>query len=467
MSAFQKTRLLGIAATVGSALSFMSTPAHANVTVFDKDDWKFSVGGFIETDAISDSTRSFREVIGNSPVKLPNSLDGNAGRTQFSIRNSRLAFTLDAPVISGWSSKAYFEFDFLGFDAPPNTSAPANNSEGSYYTSPTLRVRHAFMQAENDGFQVLAGQYWNLFGWQPYYFLAAVDVSPLSAQIYSRNAQFRALKAIKFSDQDVLQVAAAVVRPPQADSRYPSIEAGARLAMGERSSGFTGSATGDRKTQPMSVGISGTARDFATPVTGTSTTDTEHYTGYALAAEAMIPILASSDGKDVANTLSLLGEFSVGTGYGDIFSGWNGGSANPLNTSANSPAKNTTMDGGIGDYDVNGAFHLFNLRTFNVHAQYHLPEFMGATFIDAGYTNLFSNNLASIANSGPNANQLSSSVGTANFAYDRQQNFFANIFHDCTPQIRVGFEFVHVKTDYVANLSAVDNRYQASAYYRF
>jgi hypothetical protein len=454
------------ACLLGTALCLLpSRNAQANVTLLDKDDWKLMMGGFVELDGITDSTRSFREVIGNAPVSVSGATGGD-GRTQFSIRNTRLGFTVEAPQYEGWNTKAYMEFDFLGFD-PQNTSASssvttANQSENSFFTSPTLRIRHAYMQADKDGYQVLAGQYWNLIGWQPYYFMGNADVSPLPGMLYSRNAQLRGLKAIHFGEQDVLQVAAALVRPPQEDSRLPSLEAGARFAMGERSSGFTGGATGGRATQPMSIAVSGTARGFSLPTAGTSSAATNSVAGYALAADTMIPIIASPDGKSVENTLSLLAEYTVGSGAGDLLNGWTGGSANPLNASKNSPASGLpNMDAGIGDFDSSGSFHLMHVQTFNVHAQYHLPSMFEASWVDAGYAQLFSNNMGNIANS---AGVMTDS---GNLAYNREQVIFGNIFHEFTPHLRAAVEYARVQTDYLAGYSAVNNRYQVSAWFLF
>ncbi len=48
--------------------------------------------------------------------------NGANGRTQFSVRNSRLAFSLEAPEMDSWKSKGYFEFDLLGFDPTPGAN---------------------------------------------------------------------------------------------------------------------------------------------------------------------------------------------------------------------------------------------------------------------------------------------------------------------------------------------------------
>ena len=61
----------------------------------------------------------------------------------------------------------------MGFDPPP----PAT-SETAFYTSPTLRVRHYYLQAEKDAWKLIAGQYWTLFGWQAAYVLPSLSVAP-------------------------------------------------------------------------------------------------------------------------------------------------------------------------------------------------------------------------------------------------------------------------------------------------
>ncbi len=57
MSDFQKTRLFSAAVLACSALGFVPSLARANVAIFDKDDWKISMGGFVATAATVDSNR--------------------------------------------------------------------------------------------------------------------------------------------------------------------------------------------------------------------------------------------------------------------------------------------------------------------------------------------------------------------------------------------------------------------------
>src|ERR1035441_6279784 len=152
-----------------------------------KQSLQVEVHGFAETDMIGDTTQSFNETVGNSAVKFPGTYAGNNGWTQFSLRNSRLSFLAQASEIDGWKTKGYIEADFLGYDPGPGFGAttPAsnnlatNNNEYKFYTQPTFRLRHAYMDAQKDGWEILAGQWWTLFGWNMDYVLASVSVQPV------------------------------------------------------------------------------------------------------------------------------------------------------------------------------------------------------------------------------------------------------------------------------------------------
>ena len=446
-------RALAIASLVW--FSAFSYPARA-FEASKIDGWTFSFGGFAEMDAISDSSRAFREVIGNAPVPLPNTAAGGNGRFQTSVRNSRLSFTLEAPEYEGWKTKGYVESDFLGFDPAPGQPNQGPNSEGGFFNNPTMRIRHAYLQGEASGWSILAGQTWQLFGWQPSYFLSLVDVSPTSGFLYGRTQQVRAMKS--FGDETKLQFALAALRAPQADANMPDLQAGARIAFDGRKSGFTGGPAGPLKLQPMSFGASGLYRQYEVP-TSASAGELTRFAGSALALDAFIPVLAANGGTSVGNTLSLLGEFTQGSGYGDQFAGWSGGIPQPLSQSSDPLSKAANLDAGIGDFDANGQFQLVNLRSFAIHAQYHLPTEL-ANFVDAGFGQLESNNMAGIARAG------GKSSSGAN-AYDRESSWFVNFVHGFTPNLRGGIEYVYTETGYVNGEQGTNRRVQAAGWYVF
>src|SRR5262249_40117008 len=153
------------------------------------------------------------------------SIAGNAGRTQFSPRNSRVSFGVNAPAEDGWQSKGYLEFDLLGYNPPPG-----NNTESAFYTNPTLRLRHAYIQTDKNGWKFLAGQAWSLFGWQPYYNVSTVTLPPVSGVLYERALQATVVKSFKVGDQQNLEIGMSVVRPVERDSQYPGMDVGTRLS---------------------------------------------------------------------------------------------------------------------------------------------------------------------------------------------------------------------------------------------
>src|SRR6185312_12861434 len=115
----------------------------------------------------------------------------------------------------GWKTKGYLEFDLLGYEAPINANPATNatNSEASYYTNPTMRVRHAFLNAESNGWQVLAGQTWTLFGWEPTYVLTTASVPPGPGTIYQRTEQLTGFKTMQLGESSKLQVGVSMARP--------------------------------------------------------------------------------------------------------------------------------------------------------------------------------------------------------------------------------------------------------------
>ncbi len=441
------------------AMHFSTTKALAEVTLVDQNNWKLQLSGFVEADLSLDSTRSFREVIGNTPVAVSNTANGANSRLQTSIRNSRLSFSVLPPAISDWKTKAVFEFDLLGFD--PNLSATANNTESSFYNSPTFRARHTYLKSEKNDFEILFGQTWELFSWQGHYFPPTVNISPLPAVAYVRTVQMRGTKKWDLQG-NALTSAIAILRPPQADSATPDIQAGLRFAYCCRSSGYMSGGASNRKLEPMSFAFSGAFRQFSIPSSNAVVTDTTNYNGSALAANIFIPILASTE-KNLSNTLSLSASFTQGSGYGDQFAGFTGGTAsNLLTNTANLNGRSTaqpSLDGGLGDYDVNNNFNLIQITSYNVNLQYHFPNEM-PDWVSAGFGALSSDNIDSLVTSAGKT-----SAGTT--PYNLERVYYVNYYHEFTSQIRLGAEYDYVDTRYATGIIAKDIRYQLAGYFIF
>lgn len=450
-------KILGSILLITGVLLFCSLDAKAvNDTVLvDKDDWKVTMGGFVEMDVINDSTRSLGEEPNNTAVGRPGTLSGDNARTQYSMRNSRLNFAVVPPSVGSWKTKGLIEFDFLGYEPGVNGTSPGNISEFNFLTKGTVRMRHAYFTAENDGWQFLVGQYWSLFGWDPIYVLNTVSVNPVSGTLYERIPQIRVSKTFGLVNSLNLETALATSRPAQRDGVIPGFDMGARLVYEGRRAGFTGP-NADVKAQPMSLALSGTVNNFRSGSTavGATTTAYAQATGGAVAVNGMVPIIASSGEKDTDNTLSLAGEYTTGSGYADHFPGFSGTSQLVAGTTAGLGA-NTNLDGALGGFNnTTGIFQLVKLQTFNIQGQYYLPKgFLENTFTTVGYGQLFSNNVEQLA--------------TANTAYKKSETYFGNVYHDFTKQIRLGVEYAVFRTTYIDNTANRDNRVMFAGWFRF
>ena len=425
--------------------------AHASVTLLDKDEWKVLMNGFVELDVFHDTARSSTEAIGNGPIDRSDTYAGDNGRTQYSVRNSRLAFAILPPEQNEWKTKGYLEFDLLGYDPAPEKSA---NSEAAYSSSPTFRVRHAYMNGEKNGYVVLAGQTWSLFGWQPIYVPTMASVSPGTGTAYMRTAQVAVIKNIPVGEASKLQGGLSLERPAQRDSEYPNLDGGVRFAWGNRKSGFS-SASGEVTAEPLSVALSGTLRKFKTAGDSGSSRDTLESTGSAFALDTLIPLIAG-DENGTARTLTLTAEYTSGQGYSDEFSGWTGNLQQfPVVGAAQLQQANSNVDPGQGGFNSAGAFSLVKLQTMNAQLQYHFDSDHHC-FATLGYGEIKSSNVGDLL-----------PVSSGKFLYEKTSMIFLNLFHDYTKQIRLGAEYAKMETHYVNNDLGKSDRYQLTGLFRF
>ena len=436
------------------AITATMSSAQAAVTLLEQNDWKVQMSGFVEVDAFNDSTRSLTEVIGNTPIDRSPSTNGDNGRTEMSVRNSRLAFSVLPPINNDWKSKGYLEFDLLGFDPSPNgdSAKGATNSEGGFYTNPSLRVRHAYLSMEKNGWNFLAGQTWTLFGWQTAYMLNTVSVAPGPGVIYQRTPQITAMKTF-VGESTKVQVGASAERPTQKDSQIPNLDLAARILLPGYTSGLA-SATGEAALQPASVGVSATYKSFKTANGSAANSGMNSTTGLSYALDALVPIVPSSDGKDISNTLSFTGEFSVGQGDGDAYPGWSG-NLPQLPQSSLAATSQTNVDAGIGGLDSSNNFTLIQIQSWNAQLQYHFAQ-STHLFATVGYGQLSATNMST--------NYL---VASGKTQYDRESIYFANLFYDMTTSIRFAAEYSKIGTHYIDDFGPSDQRYQVSAWLRF
>ena len=443
---------------VASSSIRTSPPAPPPVTA------KFSATfyGFVEADFILDSTQSFNDLAGNAPVAHSGSFAANHDRMIFGQRNSRLGFKLKGPESEMIKSSGIAEMDFLG-NQPQSSPSPAGSpavSESAYFASPTFRIRHMALKFETPFVDLMAGQYWELFGWQTIYHPNSVQIQGLPGQVFSRAPQLRLSHMFK-SDVVNVEIAVAAVRPPQRDSGLPDGQAGLRLILndwkGMRTAGGAGTSV-----DPLSVGVSGVARRFRLPEFANAPTQTQTINGYGVSVDGIIPVVPAT-ATNWDNALTLTGSFVRGQAIADLFTGLTGGvSLTPLPADSTGKASTFAMDidNGLVIFDNLGQMHAIRWQSVMVGLQYYLPTTPFRMWVSGNYSHLSSNDIKNIV-----VDKNGSNV--ANKIFDKSDFADGNLFVDATQSIRFGLEYAWFHQTYLDDTKASNHRVQFSGFYIF
>jgi hypothetical protein len=407
--------------------------------------WSPKLYGFVEADYIFDTTQSLTEVSGNTAIARPGTYPGEHPRMQFGVRNSRLGLKFSTPEVEGYRATAVAELDFLG-------NQPTDASEAAFFNNPDLRIRHMYLKIETPVVDFLFGQYWELFGWQPYFHPNTVEIQGVPAQVYSRTPQLRASHTFK-SHAVSFEAAVAASRPPQRDSAVPDGQAGLRLLVnqwrGIRTTGATGT-----EADAMAIGVSGALRNFEVKDFSANPTHAVEHLGWGFSADLFLPIIPANM-EDRGNGLTLTGSYAIGSGDADFYTGLTGGLTFPAlpNPMMVTPAPTYTpnVDNGLVAFDPQGTLHTINWMTFIVGLQYYLPP-SGTVWISANYSHINSTNIADF--------------GAANRVFKIGNWFDACLFWDPKP-VRLGLEYAWTEQTYVDEVKAHNSRVQFSAYYLF
>jgi hypothetical protein len=425
----------------------------------DEKKWTMTFYGFVEADFIVDSTRSYGDAIGSSLVARSDTYAGNVGRTQFSIRNTRFGMRLQSPVIGGVKPSAVLEADFSG----NQPIQPGITSEAVAFTSPVLRLRNAYVRLENDYVNVLAGQTYDVFGWQNYYFLCSIEFLGLPNQIFSRSTQLRLSHTFNASGALSVDVAASAVRPAQQDSMVPDVNGGLRFSVNKWKGISTPGNTGTVAI-PASIGVSGTVRQFkVNAFTPPPVQSSNSVMGWGLSVDALVPIISASSANDRGNRLTLIGSFVTGTGIGDLVTAIGGASFPTLPNPAQAnpaPLYNGDIDNGIVSFDTQGVLRTIDWQAFKVGVQYYFPP-SGRLILSANYTQAHSNNMAKLFPKGGAEIELLGRVA------DWSQYADVNLFWDVTPAVRVGVSGQYTSVEYLDGNKPHNLRAMGQALYAF
>ena len=357
------------------------------------------------------------------------------------MRNTRLGFAFESPRVGDVRPSAILEGDFFG-----HQSSPPTTSEGTYFDSPTFRIRHAYAKLENPYVDVLAGQTYDVFGWQNFFFPCSAEFLGLPNQVFSRHTQLRFSHGFNMRGAVTIDVAASAGRPVQRDSEIPDVNAGVRISL----DGWKGISTpGNVGTValPLSLGISGIMRQFkVNAFTPPPTQNSNSAMGWGLSLDAFVPLIPAANADDRGNRLTIIGSFVRGTGISDLITA-NGGAQFPtlLNPAQANPPPlyNPDIDNGIVSFDTaQGLLHTIDWQAFRVGLQYYLPP-TGRLLFSANITHAHSGNMAKLFPQG------GAEIELMTFIADTSTYADGNLFWDATPAIRFGVSGQYTQVEYL------------------
>jgi hypothetical protein len=457
--------------------------------------WKATLYGFLELDAIRDSTQSFGDSVGNTPLlrtdgstpaELPNTaqpynytFSSKNPRVMFTPRNTTFGLKLEPPEIVSTKVTGVLEFDFFGNQPgnPLSQTTATSTTESSYFSSASPRMRHAYVDVKSPIIDVMAGQAYNLFGWQPLFFPPTDSFLGIPNMIFDRRAQLRLTKRIETPAINVT-LAGAALRPAQADGGFPDL-VGAILFQANGWKGAHMLGPSEPKYDPLSFGVSTVYRQFAVSefidnagAPRVSSQDAKA-SGRGFSFDALIPVIPVRDPKDRSNGLTITASYVVGEGIGDLYTGGlTGGIVFPNPHGQQGDFQGTyasNIDPGVVQYaivtqgnppqpihDVDGNFvgilRTIDWETYTVGLQYYLPFLEGRAVITGNYSHAYSDNVQQqptnvYANEKAAGGDPTRTFKAANY-YD------ANLFVGLTDSFKVALSWQHVEQIFLASGAA-------------
>jgi len=410
--------------------------------------WSTTLYGFAEFDLQHDSTQSFSDSPGNGLIVRSDSarLQYNNGRTQTTGRNSRLGVKVSAPEYHGMKASGNVEADFMG-------NQPPGISEASFVNNGAFRVRAAYAKLESDYVDMLAGQYYFVFGQQPFFFPISIAFFGLPNQAFGRTQQFRLSHIFLKKEAVSVELAASAQRPPQRDSEVPDFQGALKLSLNSWKGPHT-LGSGYPSIDPLSLGVSGTTRHFRVNEFSGAPTTTHTANGWGISLDAMLPIIPAQ-GKNKGNALTATGSFVTGHGIADLMGGLTGGAVFPQLPTTPATTFTANIDNGIVTYDADGNLHTINWTSYVVGGQYYLPP-NGEVSVGANYTHGKSDNITD----GLSATALRTVM--------KQSQFFeALVLADLTPSVRVGAAWQRIWQTLGDDMKTKNNRLELSIYFFF
>lgn len=404
--------------------------------------------GFVEVHAMYDTTQSFGDSPNNAQVARPGTYAADHSRLQFSARDTRFGFRFKGPDITKEvHTSANLEMDFF---AP----LPPGATEAALFDNSPLRVRHANFKLETPIVDILIGQYWDLFGWQPLYVAPTVQYSGVPANLFGRTPQLRVSKTLKLGGV-TLESAVAALRPAQRDAAVPEGQIGVRLSLDNWTAVQT-IYSSTTLVSPASIAVTGDIRKLAVREFAAAPVEENTELGRGIAVGVFLPILPGTK-KKKGNSLAIHGEFATGKGLADLYTGLVGGVENPPlprpDPDTPPPTFTPNIDPGIAVYDADGELQLVQWTTFLVGAQYTLPGLDGKVFTAVNYARTMSSN--------------AKNLGAPANVRDQEDWFDACVWVDPVKPLRFGIEYSYFSDKYADGERGINHRGDVNAFWFF
>jgi hypothetical protein len=419
---------------------------------FQSNGWNASIYGFAELDIMGDSTRSFpTEGVLNYTIARPNTVLGDNPALHITARNSRVGFSAEAPVWNSIKAKAVVEMDFFGNQAP-------GTSQTDVFTNGTMRMRLYYLKLDTPIFDIIAGQYHDLFAWNGGAFYPnTVAYLPVLGEVYHRNPQLRLSKTI--GGPVTLQLAAAAVRPVQSDAALPDVQAGAKLTF----NGWRGAAVpgASRPTvAPAALGLSVIGRHLSVNDFSSTPGNPQTLNTGGVALNVFLPLIPAS-GNDLGGALSVTGELTYGSGISDLYPGLTGGVGfpslpNPNNTQV-VPQYTPDIDPGIVTFDANFQLQAVKWTGVVTNFHYHLPVADGRKLWVSGTFSMAKSN---------NALDLTPQAGQQ-FTWNKGVYADGNVWIGLTPYVQMALSAQWMQQTFGDGVTATNLRGEASFYMYF
>src|SRR5882672_3523767 len=152
--------------------------------------WQMGFFGWLELDALYDSTQSFSESVLNNTIQRPRTIAGDNPRFQATAKDSRLGYKVVAPPFGSLKASAFLEADFFGV-------LPTTATQDQSYTYDSIRLRHYYAKLETPILDLLVGQTFDLYGWGGQGFFPSTPAFlGVMGEVFHRNVQLRLSKVV-------------------------------------------------------------------------------------------------------------------------------------------------------------------------------------------------------------------------------------------------------------------------------